>query len=81
MSIYSLWVMIDRFVVFMRAKKYSLSFVLGLREKMAKRDLNGALNLSKQEPQSPIAKVISRGARRVQRRPRRHRQDRSRRGR
>jgi len=58
MSIYSLWVMIDRFVVFTKAKRYSLAFVLGLREKMAKRDLNGALNLSKAEPQSPIAKVI-----------------------
>src|SRR5260370_25630049 len=58
MSIYSLWVMIDRFAVFTRAKRYSLAFVLALRERMAKRDLNGALNLSKAEPQSPIAKVI-----------------------
>jgi biopolymer transport protein ExbB len=58
MSIYSLWVMIDRFAVFTRAKRYSLAFVLALRERMSKRDLNGALNLSKAEPQSPIAKVI-----------------------
>ncbi|MDB4966954.1 MAG: MotA/TolQ/ExbB proton channel family protein [Myxococcales bacterium] len=58
MSIYSLWVMIDRFVVFSRAKRHSLAFVLALRDRMAKRDLNGALNLSKAEPQSPIAKVI-----------------------
>jgi biopolymer transport protein ExbB len=58
MSIYSLWVMIDRAVVFAKAKRYSLSFVLALRDRMAKRDLNGALNLSKAEPQSPIAKVI-----------------------
>lgn len=58
MSIYSLWVMIDRFVVFSRARRWSLQFVLALRDRMAKRDLNGALNLSKAEPQSPIAKVI-----------------------
>jgi biopolymer transport protein ExbB/TolQ len=58
MSIYSLWVMIDRGVVFAKAKRYSLQFVLGLRERMSRRDLNGALNLSKAEPQSPIAKVI-----------------------
>jgi biopolymer transport protein ExbB len=58
MSIYSLWVMIDRSYVFSRAKRHSLNFVLGLRDRMAKRDLNGALNLSKTEPQSPIAKVI-----------------------
>ena len=58
MSIYSLWVMIDRFAVFSRAKRYSIAFVLALRDRMGKRDLNGALNLSKAEPQSPIAKVI-----------------------
>jgi biopolymer transport protein ExbB/TolQ len=58
MSIYSLWVMLDRFYIFSRAKSRSLSFVLGLRDRMSKRDLNGALNLSKADPQSPIAKVI-----------------------
>jgi biopolymer transport protein ExbB/TolQ len=58
MSVYSLWVMIDRFAVFTKAKRYSLAFVLALRDRMTKRDLNGALNLSKAEPQSPIAKVI-----------------------
>lgn len=58
MSIYSLWVMIDRFVVYTKAKRYSIAFVLALRDRMGKRDLNGALNLSKAEPQSPIAKVI-----------------------
>lgn len=58
MSVYSLWVMIDRFAVFTKAKRYSLAFVLGLRERLSKRDINGALNLSKAEPQSPIARVI-----------------------
>ena len=58
MSVYSLWVMIDRFAVFSKAKRYSLAFVLALRERLAKKDLNGALKLSKAEPQSPIAKVI-----------------------
>src|ERR1700755_1400044 len=58
MAVYSLWVMVDRFVVFAKAKRYSLTFVLALRDRMAKRDLNGALNLSKAEPQSPIAQVI-----------------------
>ena len=59
MSVYSLWVMIDRFAVFSKAKRYSLAFVLGLRERLSKRDLNGAMKLAKAEPQSPIAKVIS----------------------
>src|SRR5262252_7990583 len=59
MSIYSLWVMIDRYAAFSKAKRYSLAFVLGLRDRLAKKDLNGAMKLSKAEPQSPIAKVIS----------------------
>ncbi len=59
MSVYSLWVMIDRFAVFSKARRYSLAFVLGLRERLGKRDLSGAMKLAKAEPQSPIAKVIS----------------------
>ncbi len=59
MSIYSLWVMIDRFAVFSKAKRYSLAFVLALRDRLAKKDLNGAMKLAKAEPQSPIARVIS----------------------
>ena len=59
LSVYSLWVIIDRFMVFSKAKRYSLAFVLGLRDRLSKRDLNGAMKLSKQEPQSPIAKVIA----------------------
>ena len=58
MSIYSLWVMIDRFMVFTRARKLSLAFVLGLRERMQKKDLDGATKLAKAEPQSPISRVI-----------------------
>src|SRR5215813_11592573 len=58
MSVYSLWVMIDRFAVFTRAKRYSLSFVLALREQLKSRDLEGALKLSQMKPQSPIARVV-----------------------
>ncbi len=58
MSVYSLWVMIDRFAVFTRAKRASLQFVIALQDKLRKRDLSGALNLAKQSPQSPISKVI-----------------------
>ena len=59
MSVYSLWVIIDRWVVFSKAKRYSLAFVLALRERMSKRDLNGAMKLSKADPQSPISRVIN----------------------
>ncbi|HKD42703.1 MAG TPA: flagellar motor protein MotA, partial [Myxococcaceae bacterium] len=59
MSVYSLWVMIDRFAVFTRAKRYSLAFVLALREQLKSRDLEGALRLSQRKPQSPIARVVA----------------------
>src|SRR5262249_32102445 len=59
MSIYSLWVMIDRFAVFTRAKRYSLAFVLALREQLRTRDLDAALRLSQKKPQSPIARVVA----------------------
>jgi biopolymer transport protein ExbB len=59
MSVYSLWVIIDRWVVFSKARRYSLAFVLALRERMQKRDLNGAMKLSKADPQSPISRVIN----------------------
>jgi biopolymer transport protein ExbB/TolQ len=59
MSVYSLWVMIDRFAVFSKARRYSLAFVLALRERLIKKDLNGAMKLAKAEPQSPIARVIN----------------------
>jgi biopolymer transport protein ExbB len=58
MSVYSLWVIIDRFAVFSKAQRYSLAFVIALRERLGKRDLNGALKLAKAEPQSPIARVV-----------------------
>ncbi len=58
MSVYSFWVMIDRFAVFSKAKRYSLAFVLALRDRLGKRDLNGAMKLAKAEPQSPISRVI-----------------------
>jgi biopolymer transport protein ExbB len=59
MSVYSLWVMIDRFNAFMKAKRQSLAFILALREQLKSRDLEGALKLSQKKPQSPIARVVA----------------------
>ena len=59
MSVYALWVMIDRYNTLSKAKSYSLAFVLGLRDSLLKRDLNNAMKLAKTEPQSPIARVVS----------------------
>ncbi len=58
MSIYSIWVMIDRFIIFSRAKRYSVVFITALKDVLQKKDLNGALKLSKSEPQTPVARVV-----------------------
>ncbi len=58
LSVYSLWVMIDRFIIFSRAKRYSLVFVRALKDVLDKKDLNGALKLSKSEPVTPVARVV-----------------------
>ena len=59
LSVYSLWVMIDRFIIFSRAKRYSLVFVRALKDVLDKKDLNGALKLSKSEPVTPVARVVA----------------------
>ncbi len=59
MSVYSLWVMIDRFNTFMKAKRQSLAFILALRDQLKSRNLEGALTLSQKKPQSPIARVVA----------------------
>jgi len=59
MSVYSLWVMIDRFNTFMKAKRQSMAFILALRDQLKSRDLEGALTLSQKKPQSPIARVVA----------------------
>jgi len=58
MSIYSLWVIIDRFLAFGKARRYSLAFVLALRDRLVKKDLSGAMKLAKAEPQSPLSRVV-----------------------
>ncbi len=59
MSIYSLWVMIDRFLVFGKARRQSDAFVLGLKGHLVKRDIDGALALARAESSSPVAKVVA----------------------
>ncbi len=58
MSVYSLFVMIDRFNTFMKNKRNSMAFVLALRKLLNARDLEGALRQSQKKPQSAIARVV-----------------------
>ena len=59
MSIYFVAIAIERLIKFSAARSLSLSFVIGLRDKLRARDLRGALALSKVQPQSPIARVVA----------------------
>src|SRR6478609_8907417 len=57
MSVYSITVMIERLVTFLRARGRSLDFVLSLGAMLKARTVAGALKLAKTEPQPPIARV------------------------
>lgn len=59
MSVYSLGVMAERFKTFLAARRRSLRFVLGLEEKIKARQLRQALELARQRPQAPIARVVA----------------------
>jgi len=58
MSMYSLWVMIDRAIVFAKARSQSDAFVRALPSFLSSQDLNGARTLAKQGTASPVAKVV-----------------------
>jgi biopolymer transport protein ExbB len=61
MSAWSIGVMIDRFLVFGKARRASDAFVAGLKGHLTRRDLAGALALARAESQSPVAKVVESG--------------------
>ena len=58
MSVYSLWVMNDRAIVFAKARSQTDAFVRALPGFLTNRDIAGARNLAKTAPASPVAKVI-----------------------
>ena len=57
MSVYSIWVMIDRTLAFRKAAAASRAFVQTLREKLAANDIAAALTAAKVHDEAPIAKV------------------------
>ena len=59
MSVYSLAVMGERLVTFMRARSRSLRFVVSLGRLLKSRDVKGANALAHQQPQPPIARVVA----------------------
>jgi biopolymer transport protein ExbB/biopolymer transport protein TolQ len=61
MSVYSIWVMIERFLTFQQAKNQSLKLLGALSNVLTKGDYQQAIDITKKYKQSHLAKVISAG--------------------
>jgi hypothetical protein len=61
LSIYSIYVIIERFLTYSAASKQSISYVLSLREHLAKRRVDDALKAAALHDKSPVAKVVEAG--------------------
>src|ERR1700754_5104515 len=61
MSVYSLWVMVERFIVFQKAKNQSLKLLGALSNLLTKGDYTQAIEVTKKYKNSPPAKVIAAG--------------------
>lgn len=61
MSIYSIWVMVERFLTFQQAKNQSLKLLGALSNVLTKGDYQQAIDITKKYKQSHLAKVISAG--------------------
>ena len=63
LSIFLLYVVIERFITYSAASSQSVRFVLGLREHLAKRRVDDALKAAQFHGKSPVAKVVEAGLR------------------
>jgi biopolymer transport protein ExbB/TolQ len=61
MSIYSLWVMVERYIVFQRAKNQSLKLLGALSNLLTKGDYAQAIEVTKKYKDSHLSKVIAAG--------------------
>lgn len=61
MSIYSLWVMVERYITFNKAKNQSLKLLGALSNLLTKGDYGQAIEVTKKYKQSHLAKVIAAG--------------------
>lgn len=60
MSIFSAWVIIDRAIVFRRARRQTLSFVMALRHELSGQGtLESTLALAERNPGSPLGRVVA----------------------
>src|SRR6266516_1571770 len=61
MSIYSIWVMVERFITFQKAKNQSLKLLGALSNVLTRGDYQQAIDITKKFKESHLAKVISAG--------------------
>jgi biopolymer transport protein ExbB/biopolymer transport protein TolQ len=61
MSIYSIWVMVERFITFQRAKNQSLKLLGALSNILTRGDYQQAIDITKKFKESHLAKVIGAG--------------------
>ena len=61
MSVYSLWVMVERYIVFSKAKNQSLKLLGALSNLLTRGDYAQAIEVTKKYKQSHLAKVIAAG--------------------
>jgi biopolymer transport protein ExbB/biopolymer transport protein TolQ len=61
MSVYSIWVMVERFITFNRAKNQSLKLLGALSNVLTRGDYQQAIDITKKFKESHLAKVIGAG--------------------
>jgi biopolymer transport protein ExbB/TolQ len=61
MSVYMVYVGIERFIVYTKATKQNYSFVLALRDYLTKRRMDDALKAASSHKASPVATVVEAG--------------------
>lgn len=57
-SVYSLWVIVDRFFSLRSVRAKSVSFVLALRDQLKARNVDGAMKLSSAQNDNPVARLV-----------------------
>ena len=61
LSIYAVFAIIERFIVYRKSQRQSYSYVLALRDYLAKRKIDDAITAAKAHPGSSVARVVQAG--------------------
>jgi biopolymer transport protein ExbB/TolQ len=61
MSMYSLFVIVERWLTYYKGSRQSYSYVLALRDYLGKRKVDEALSAARKHGKSPVAKVVESG--------------------